>query len=75
LILTVFAAVFFVGLVISFQQLWINVNTPFQKWSFLGGMVLSAVLGIGFAGLFAKKMREKQNEMKELKKKYVQVED
>ena len=68
LILSVSAAAFFGLLVISFLILLINATAPFQKYSFLIGMTLSAILGFGFAGLFTIKKRDKRKEIKELKR-------
>jgi hypothetical protein len=70
LILSVGAASFFGLLVVNFLILSIYTNSPFQKDSFLIGSTFSAVLGLGFTAFFVIKMRSKQEEIKELKKKY-----
>jgi phosphotransferase system glucose/maltose/N-acetylglucosamine-specific IIC component len=66
-ILSISAAAFFGLLVISFLILSINAASTFQKCSFLVGMILSAILGFGFAALFTIKKRDKRREIEELK--------
>ena len=71
-ILTVSAAAFFGLLVISFLILSINATSSFQKYSLLG-LAISVILGFSFAVLFYIKMRSKQKEIEEIKKKYAQI--
>ena len=71
-ILTVSAAAFFGLLVTSFLILSISATSSFQKNSILG-LIVSVILGLIFVGLFTIKMRGKQKEIEELKKKYAQI--
>ncbi len=71
-ILTVSAAAFFGLLVISFLILSMNATLSFQKNSILG-LIVSVSLGFIFVGLFSLKMRSKQKEIEELKKRNVQI--
>lgn len=73
LILSVGAASFFSLLVINFLLLSINATTSFQNDNFVIGSTLSAILGLGFAVFFAIRMRGKRKEIKEFKKKCVQI--
>jgi cytochrome c biogenesis protein CcdA len=73
LILSAGAAAFFGLLVINFLLMSINTTTPFQKNSILIGSSLSAIFGLGFVAFFVIKMRRKQEEIKGLKKRLMQV--
>jgi hypothetical protein len=61
----------FVALMISFQQLYVNATALFTQLGFLSGMLASAFLAPFSMGFFIKRMYDKRDEIKELKKQYV----